>query len=54
MILDASYVTLPLFTGGPKNNRNLNVARKLEIVARYTGRCRDQHNILAVCCVASI
>jgi len=27
--------------GGPKNNRNLNVARELELVARYAARCRE-------------
>jgi len=27
--------------GGPKNNRNLNVARELEVVARYAARCRE-------------
>ena len=27
--------------GGPKNNRNLNVARELEVVARCAARCRE-------------
>jgi hypothetical protein len=27
--------------GGPKNNRNLNVARELEVVARCADRCRE-------------
>jgi hypothetical protein len=27
--------------GGPKNNRNLNVARELEVVARCAPRCRE-------------
>jgi hypothetical protein len=27
--------------GDPKNNRNLNVARELEVVARCTARCRE-------------
>jgi hypothetical protein len=29
-----------LYEGGPKNNRNLNVARELEVVARCAARCR--------------
>jgi hypothetical protein len=29
------------YEGGPKNNRNLNVARELEVVARCTVRCRE-------------
>jgi hypothetical protein len=27
--------------GGPRNNRNLNVARELEVVARCATRCRE-------------
>jgi hypothetical protein len=27
--------------GGPKNNRNLNVARELEVVARCAAMCRE-------------
>jgi hypothetical protein len=30
-----------LYVGGPKNNRNLNVARELEVVARCAAMCRD-------------
>jgi hypothetical protein len=29
-----------MYEGGPKNNRNLNVARELEVVARCAARCR--------------
>jgi hypothetical protein len=29
------------YEGGPKNNRNLNVARELEVVARCPARCRE-------------
>jgi len=29
------------YEGGPKNNRNLNVARELEVVARCAARCRE-------------
>jgi hypothetical protein len=29
------------YEGGPKNYRNLNVARELEVVARCTARCRE-------------
>jgi hypothetical protein len=31
----------PKYEGGPKNNRNLNVARELEVVARCAARCRE-------------
>ena len=34
------------YVGGPKSNRTLNLARELEVA--------DQHNTLAVCCMASI
>jgi len=30
-----------LYEGEPKNNRNLNVARELEIVARCAAKCRE-------------
>jgi hypothetical protein len=30
-----------LYEGGPKNNRNLNVARELELVARCAAKCRE-------------
>jgi hypothetical protein len=30
-----------MYEGGPKNNRNLNVARELEVVARCAARCRE-------------
>jgi hypothetical protein len=30
-----------VYEGGPKNNRNLNVARELEVVARCAARCRE-------------
>jgi len=30
-----------LYEGGPKNNRKLNVARELEVVARCEARCRE-------------
>jgi hypothetical protein len=29
------------YEGGPKNNRNLNVTRELEVVARCADRCRE-------------
>jgi hypothetical protein len=29
------------YEGGPKNNRNLNVARELEVVAPCAARCRE-------------
>jgi hypothetical protein len=29
-----------IYEGGPKNNRNLNVARELEVIARCAARCR--------------
>jgi hypothetical protein len=29
------------YEGGPKNNRNLNVAHELEVVARCAARCRE-------------
>ena len=35
------FVVRPLYVGGPKNNRNLNVARELEVVARCAARCRE-------------
>jgi hypothetical protein len=28
------------YEGGPKNNRNLNVARELKVVARCAAKCR--------------
>jgi len=33
--------TLSEYEGGPKNNRNLNVACKLEVVARCAARCHE-------------
>jgi len=36
----ASY-TVPEIRGGPKNNRNLNLARELEVVARCAAKCRE-------------
>jgi hypothetical protein len=30
-----------IYEGGPKNNRNLNVARELEVVARCAAKCRE-------------
>ena len=30
-----------MYEMGPKNNRNLNVARELEVVARCAARCRE-------------
>jgi hypothetical protein len=30
-----------LYEGGPKNNRNLNVAREIEVVARCAARCLE-------------
>jgi hypothetical protein len=30
-----------IYEGGPKNNRNLNVARELELNARCAARCRE-------------
>jgi hypothetical protein len=30
-----------IYERGPKNNRNLNVARELEVVARCAARCRE-------------
>jgi hypothetical protein len=32
---------VPSYEGGPKNNRNLNGARELEVVARCVARCRE-------------
>jgi hypothetical protein len=29
------------YDGGPKNNRNLNEARELEVVARCAAKCRE-------------
>jgi hypothetical protein len=29
------------YEGGPKNNRNLNVALEIEVVARCAARCRE-------------
>jgi hypothetical protein len=34
-------VTIHRYEAGPKNNRNLNVARELETVARCAARCRE-------------
>jgi hypothetical protein len=34
-------VTVPLCEGGLKSNWNLNVARVLEVVARFAARCRE-------------
>jgi hypothetical protein len=36
-----SIATNVIYEGGPKNNRNLNVARELELVARCAARCRE-------------
>jgi len=30
-----------IYEGGPKNNRNLNVVRELEVVARCAARCHE-------------
>jgi hypothetical protein len=30
-----------IYEVGPKNNRNLNVARELEVVVRYAARCHE-------------
>jgi hypothetical protein len=30
-----------IYEGGPKNNRNLNVACELEVIARCAARCRE-------------
>jgi hypothetical protein len=35
------YIYIYMNKGGPKNNRNLNVARELEVVARCALRCRE-------------
>jgi hypothetical protein len=49
----ACHVTSARYEGGPKNNRNLNVARKLEVVARCAARCRASTQY-SVCRVASV
>jgi hypothetical protein len=33
--------SLIAYEGGPKNNRNLNVARELVVFARCAARCRE-------------
>jgi hypothetical protein len=38
---EGSSSGIPLYEGGGKNNRNLNVARELELVARCAARCRE-------------
>jgi hypothetical protein len=40
-ILYERYFCSRAYEGGPKNNRNLNVARELELVARCAARCRE-------------
>jgi hypothetical protein len=48
-ILGVPHIKLPsllssrnqTYEGGPKNNRNLNVARELEVIARCVARCRE-------------
>jgi hypothetical protein len=30
-----------MYEGGPKNNRNLNVAREIEVATRCAARCRE-------------
>ena len=34
-------INVQRYVGGPKNNRNLNVARELEVDARCAARCRE-------------
>jgi len=34
-------IIIMFYTTGPKNNRNLNVARELEVVARCAARCLE-------------
>jgi hypothetical protein len=37
----AAFDIIYLYDWGPKNNRNLNVARELETVARCAARCHE-------------
>jgi hypothetical protein len=44
ILTSSSYIqtcSLPTYEGGPKNKRNLNVAREIEVVARCAARCRE-------------
>jgi hypothetical protein len=38
---DLQLVSRFIVRGGPKNNRNLNVGRELELVARCAASCRE-------------
>jgi len=37
----AILMAVTVYEGGPKNNRNLNVARELEVVARCAAKCHE-------------
>jgi hypothetical protein len=39
--LTEMYAVENIIRGGPKNNRNLNVARELVVIARCAARCRE-------------
>jgi ABC-type phosphate/phosphonate transport system permease subunit len=41
MLLELRICNLDKYDGGPKNNRNVNVARELEVVARFAATCRE-------------
>jgi hypothetical protein len=41
VMYDISLSSITRYEGGPKNNRNLNVARELEVVTRCAARCRE-------------